>query len=274
MGTFTVTCTSIPILTVIKLCAGIEAGSGGVSGSARLMTGAGGNTLSYQLYQDASRTQAWGSQSDPSLGTVPVMTLSGDLNGAATVTRTIYARLFASQSVMPPGAYSSAFMGTQVVLTYAPYLLVGTGSCTGFVGTQNAYPTFTVRAAPGAGCNLTTADLTFPATGVITSAVAGQTGLTVACTRNTPYSVSLDNGQTGTDPAARKMKSAAGDIVTYGLYRDSARSQPWGSASASLGVTGTGSGLSLAIPVYGRVPAQSTPKPGVYSDRIVATIAY
>lgn len=274
MGTVTIACTAIPILTVIKLCPSINAGAGGSSGSARLMTGAGGNTLSYQLYQDSSRTLAWGSLTRPDLGTVPVVTLNGGLTGSDSITRTIYARLFAGQSSMPPGSYSSAFTGSQVVFTYAPYLLVGTGSCTGFVGTQNAYPTFNVSAAPGAGCNLTTADLAFPSTGVISGAVSGQTSMTVACTRNTPYSISLDNGQNGTAPTARKMKSASGDTVTYGLYRDSSRSQVWGSAASSQGVTGTGSGANLAISVYGQVPAQTTPRPGTYSDRIVATIAY
>jgi spore coat protein U-like protein len=274
MGTLTVTCTSIPIATVVKLCAGIDAGSGGASGSARLLTGPSGNTLSYQLYQDASRTQAWGSLNNPNLGTVPAMSLNGGLTGTDTATRTIYARLFSGQSAMLPGAYSSSFTGTQVVLTYAPYLLVGLGSCVGFVGTQNAYPTFTATATPGAGCNLTTADLTFPSAGVLSNAVSGQTSLTVACTRNTPYSISLDNGQTGTAPTARKMKSAAGNTLTYGLYRDTGRSQIWGTAAASQGVTGTGSGSSVAVPVYGQVPAQSTPAPGVYTDRIVATIAY
>jgi spore coat protein U-like protein len=236
--------------------------------------GPSGNTLSYQLYQDASHTLAWGSLSDPSLGTVPVMTLNGGLTGTDTINRTLYARLFGSQSMSPPGSYTSAFAGTQVVLTYAPYFLVGTGSCVGFVGTQNAYPSFNVSAAPGAGCNLTTTDLAFPSTGVINSAVSGQTSLTIACTRNTPYSISLDNGRTGTDPASRKMTSSAGDVLTYGLYRDSAHNQVWGSATSSLGVLGTGSGSSLTLQVYGMVPKQTTPKPGVYSDRIVATIAY
>jgi len=274
MGTLTITCTAIPLLTVIKLCPSINAGSGGASGSARLMTGPSGNTLSYQIYQDSSRTQAWGSLDNPSLGTVPAVSLNGGLTGSDTVTRTLYARLFAGQSTMLPGGYSSNFTGTQVVLTYAPYLLVGLGSCVGYVGTQNAYPTFNVTAAPGAVCNLTTNDLNFPSTGVISSAVSGQTSMTVACTRNTPYSISLDNGQTGTAPTARKMKSAAGDTITYGLYRDAGRSQVWGSAASSQGVTGTGSGANLAISVYGQVPAQTTPRPGAYSDRIVATIAY
>lgn len=274
MGTMTITCTSIPLLTVVKLCAGINTGSGGASGSARLLTGPSGNTLSYQLYQDSARTQAWGSMDNPSMGTVPAISLNGGLTGTDSTTRTIYGRLFAGQSTMLPGAYSSSFTGTQVVLTYAPYLLVGLGSCVGFVGTQNAYPTFTAMASPGAGCNLSTNDLTFPSSGVLNSAVSGQTSLTVACTVNTPYSVSLDNGQTGTGPTARKMKSAAGNTLTYGLYRDSGRSQPWGSVSASQGVTGTGSGSNLAVAIYGQVPAQATPAPGVYTDRIVATIAY
>ena len=274
MGTMTITCTAIPLLTVIKLCPGIEAGAGGADGSARLMTGPSGNTLSYQLYQDAGRTQAWGSLGNPGLGTVPPLSLNGGLTGTDTTTRTIYGRLFSGQSAMLPGAYRSDFTGTQVVLTYAPYLLVALGSCTGFVGTQNAYPTFATMAAPAPGCTLTTADLAFPSAGVLNNAISGQTSMTVACTKNTPYSISLDNGVTGTAPAARQMKSAAGATVTYALYRDSGRSQVWGTASSGAGFAGTGSGANVAVPVYGQAPVQTTPAPGVYSDRIVATIAY
>lgn len=61
--------------------------------------------------------------------------------------------------------------------------------------------------------------------------------------------------------------------VTYGLYKDAARSQPWGSAGTQL-VTGSGAGAAQNLPVYGRVLPQSTPPAGSYTDTVVVTVTY
>ncbi|RYZ11666.1 MAG: spore coat U domain-containing protein [Comamonadaceae bacterium] len=70
------------------------------------------------------------------------------------------------------------------------------------------------------------------------------------------------------------MVSAQGQRVAYQLFRDPARTQVWGAAAQGLAVAGTGTGLAQAYTVYGRVPAQATPAPGIYSDRIVVTVTY
>ena len=63
--------------------------------------------------------------------------------------------------------------------------------------------------------------------------------------------------------------------VTYGLYKDAARSTGWGSSIVSgETVSGTGTGSAQALTVYGRVPPQSTPPPGTYSDVVVVTVTY
>jgi len=61
-------------------------------------------------------------------------------------------------------------------------------------------------------------------------------------------------------------------IITYGIYQDPARTQPWGDA---LGTTlgDTGNGLAHHI-TYGRVPPQTTPTPGTYTEAIVVTLTY
>jgi spore coat protein U-like protein len=68
--------------------------------------------------------------------------------------------------------------------------------------------------------------------------------------------------------------SQASQNITYGLYRDSARAQPWGDSAGTNTAAGTGSGLAQTVTVYGRVPAQTTPSPGTYSDTVVVTISY
>ena len=53
-----------------------------------------------------------------------------------------------------------------------------------------------------------------------------------------------------------------------------ARTQPWGNSSGVITAAGTGSGLAQSLTVYGRVPAQTTPSPGAYTDTVVVTLTY
>ena len=70
-------------------------------------------------------------------------------------------------------------------------------------------------------------------------------------------------------------RSKAGETVTYGLYKDNARSQVWGDAATpGSTVAGTGSGAVQNLTVYGRVPAQTTPSAGLYTDTVVVTVTY
>lgn len=274
LATVTVTCTGVPFFAVVKMCPSLQEGSGGSNGSARLMAlTASGGALSYQLYQDSSRTAAWGAVDNPELGTVPVMTIAGSSSGTVTATRTIYARLFGGQSTSTPGGYNSTFAGAETAFSYSTFLFSASGGCTGFVGTAVIHPEFDVLAAPSAGCTVTAADLSFPVTGVLSNALAAQTSLRVSCTRSTALAITLDNGRTGTGPTARKMTSAAGAAVTYGLYRDTARTAPWGVTSTQ-NVKSTGTGAEQTFVVYGAVPAQATPAVGAYSDRVIVTVTY
>ena len=83
----------------------------------------------------------------------------------------------------------------------------------------------------------------------------------------------LANRIGATDPTQRKMTRSS-EAVTYALYRDAARSQPWGSTVGIDTAAGTGSGFAQGFTVYGRVPPQPTPSPGTYTDTIVITVAY
>ena len=71
----------------------------------------------------------------------------------------------------------------------------------------------------------------------------------------------------------RKMTSGA-NTINYSLYQNSSRTTVWGNTVGTNTVSGTGSGLGQALTVYGRVPPQTTPAPGTYTDTIVATVTY
>jgi len=270
LATVTVSCTSIPPLTVVKFCPSIGAGSAGSDGSARLLSN-GARTLSYQLFQDSARSQGWGALDKTQLGSVPGIIISCFLSSSGTATRTIYARLYADAGATA-GSYVSSFAGNQTAFSYSVLLLGASTNCTGFVGNAVIRPEFTVTASPQPTCTIDATDLDFGVKGVLSAPITGQSSLGVTCTQGASWSVTLDGGSTG-NAAARRMASAAGDSVAYNLYRDAARTLMWGATSAQQ-ATGTGTGTAQILPVYGSVPAQSTPRPGVYSDRVVATIRY
>jgi spore coat protein U-like protein len=66
----------------------------------------------------------------------------------------------------------------------------------------------------------------------------------------------------------------AAEFVISGLYRDAARSLPFGNTIGTNTLSGVGSDQTQSVPVYGRVPPQTTPTPGTYTDTVVATITY
>lgn len=207
LATVTISCTGIPLLSVIKMCPSIGAGSAGSSGSARLLSN-GSRTLSYQLFQDSARSQGWGALDNAQLGTVPAIIIGNILSGAGTATRTIYARLYADPTATA-GTYVSSFSGSQTAFSYSALLLGASTNCTGFVGTSVVRPEFTVTTSPQPTCTISATDLDFGVKGVLSSAITGQSSIGVTCTQGASWSVTLDGGQSG-NTAARAMASTAG----------------------------------------------------------------
>ncbi|MBR2687568.1 MAG: spore coat U domain-containing protein [Aquamicrobium sp.] len=119
------------------------------------------------------------------------------------------------------------------------------------------------------------ADLDFGSKGVIDANLDQTTTLSVQCTNTTPYTVGLNAGNgAGATVAVRKMTGPASATINYTIYRDAARTQLWGNTAGTDTVAGTGNGAAQSITAYGRVPAQNTPAPGVYSDVVAITVTY
>jgi spore coat protein U-like protein len=141
---------------------------------------------------------------------------------------------------------------------------------------QTATGTFNVRITILAECLLRSAtDLDFGSTGVIGANIDQQSAISVQCTNSTPYNVALTAGTgSGATVANRLMTGPASATVSYNLYRDAARTQVWGTTTGTNTVAGTGNGAVQTIPVYGRVPPQTTPAPGVYTDVITISVTF
>jgi spore coat protein U-like protein len=267
-ATFTVTCTGTKNKTV-RLCIELPAGSP-TDGTKRALSN-GTKFLDHEFYSDASRTQVWGSW-----GSVVAAYASGGVtydlamgnSTTASHTFTVYARVLASQQAASPLSYTWSATSPGIRYGYVGSAACPTGSSTTTGGT--ALWTATVPA----NCLVSTSGVNFGASGAITGNVDATGTATVQCTNTTPYAAALNGGNSGaTDPTQRKMARGS-ETITYGLYRDSARTLPWGNTSGTNTVSGTGSGSNQALTVYGRVAAQTTPSPGVYTDSVILTLTY
>ena len=124
-------------------------------------------------------------------------------------------------------------------------------------------------------CNVSTTaptTLDFGTQGPLITNVDQTATITVTCTTAAPYNVGLDAGG-GTGINARRMINGT-NTVGYQLYRDTGRTQVWGTTIGTDTVTGAGNGTAQAITVYGRVPPQTTPPAATYNDTVNVTVTY
>lgn len=274
-GNVHIACTAIG-LAGVSVCPYLGMGTGGQDATGRFLQGP--TSLRYQLYRDGGYSQVWG---DPSVGfggDAELLSATGNALGTGTASwdRTIYAKIDAGEPPVPAGSYSSTFTGADVNFDYGPSLLVL--NCTTLSGLLNQELTpsnsLVVSATVDKNCILTVSPLDFGSRGVLTTDTTASTPLTVKCTPDTTYTIALGNGLNGTGPTARRMRlGVTSNYVTYGLYKNGTATDPWGDSGANR-VSGTGSGGDQTVTVHGKVPTQTTPAAGTYSDTVVVTVEY
>lgn len=265
--------TFLGLLSSITITISVGEGLGGASSSARQMvSGTTATALNYQLYRDAARSQVLGSDYW-SYGGAPITLSDASLLSLLTTTGVdipIYGRVPGAQTGVAPGSYASVFsrdpIDVRVDYRTCNLLLLCVNRTASF--------SFAVSATLPPDCLVTAGDLDFGAAGVLSSALDATSAISVSCTLGSAFDVGLDYGFYGSGPTDRQMRSSAGDAVGYRLYRDAARSLDWGTLADGLAQSGAGQGAAQAFTVYGRVPAQTTPPPGAYSDTVVVTVTY
>ena len=264
-ATLSINCTNVTLGTV-RICPNIGAGTGGSSGSARYMRNPSNAPLEFSLFTDTGTTP-WGSIEQALLGTPPTIDLTTSLFGSISTTRTIYGRVSANQQTAQTGHYSSQFTAAHSKISYSDLTLFNCLT----LASPVAVP-FEVKADVQPNCLVTADNINFGTRGVLRTNVDAAGAVNVRCTPGTSYSVGLNGGLANAAPTARQMKLGSA-IITYGLYLNTQRNQPWSQAVGQI-ASGTGTGLLQSVPVYGRVPAQTTPGAGIYSDTVVATVTY
>lgn len=128
-----------------------------------------------------------------------------------------------------------------------------------------------------ANCVIAAQPLDFgQAQGVLATAVNVNTTLNVTCTNTTPYNVGLSAGTgTGSTGTTRYLAGTGANTQTvqYNLFQASGNTV-WGNNQGTDTHSGTGTGISQPITVYGQVPVQSTPIPDTYKSTITATVYF
>lgn len=141
---------------------------------------------------------------------------------------------------------------------------------------QTATTTFTVQMTITSSCQINSAtNLDFGSSGVIAANRDATSTLTVQCTNGTGYTIGLNQGAgSGATIANRLMSGAGAATISYSLYSDVARATVWGNTIGTNTVSGSGNGAAQPYTVYGRVPPQTTPAAGPYTDTINVTLNY
>lgn len=122
-----------------------------------------------------------------------------------------------------------------------------------------------------AACSLSASPLAFGELGLLVAPVDVTAEIAVDCAAGVPFAVEIDGGQAGAGPSERRLSSGAAQIP-YGLFRNVGRTSPWGTGVAAM--SGTGTGAAQPLTVYGRVPTQTAPTPGAYSDAVIVTLVF
>lgn len=262
-ATFSATCSGNANATV-RVCLHI----GGGTTSPREMA-FGTSDLYYDIYQNAARTQRWGSVFAAGSGTPTPLFIPLPASAGTPVTRTqiLYLKLFSGQQVAVPGPYTHDYANNQ---TAAQAVYSTTASCPSYSAVGR--PAFMVTATVEAGCEVNANPMNFGTHGILNINVDAMADVDVRCTSTTDYAIALGNGQNGSSATTRKM-ALGGDFIAYGLYSNPGRDAVFGSTAGQT-VEGTGSGSSIATPVYGRVPPQDTPPAGTYKDVVVVSVIY
>ncbi|WP_082508426.1 Csu type fimbrial protein [Burkholderia sp. Leaf177] len=270
-STVSVTCTwpSVTLVPNAQICLNL-------GGTSPRQLANGTNTMQYDLYQDAGHSVIWGSTYT---GTTPISFVMSKPALSTTLTQavTVYGQISANQPTVPTAGnastlYTQGFGGAQTSLNVGFYLL-GTGLPCSTLATSGTFG-FSANATVVNNCNISATNIAFTPAALLTSALTASGAITAQCTNGDAYKITLDGGVNGT-VAARNMLRPGGAKIGYQLYTDQQFATPWGDGSAGTStVTRTGTGLAQVITVYGRVPAQTTPAPGTYTDTITATISF
>lgn len=91
----------------------------------------------------------------------------------------------------------------------------------------------------------------------------------IKCNKGVTYQILLDGGRSGNPQARTLYNPTTQQTITYNLYTDANYQTLWDNQQ---GVSQIANGEENIIAIYGKIPAQTTPFAGIYSDTVIATV--
>jgi spore coat protein U-like protein len=163
--------------------------------------------------------------------------------------------------------------------SHAMMLILGAGLAAS-ANSATTTATFNVSETVLATCSATATALAFTPYTPGGGAKANSSTISVKCTKNTPYTISLNKGATTGGTVAQRLMAFGANTLQYNLYTTAAVNVIFGDGSGTGQTeTGTGAGVATAntVTVFGQVPdsaANQAAAPGNYTDTITVTVTY
>jgi spore coat protein U-like protein len=262
-----------------RICIGFGSPTSGDVLNRQMNVSAGSALMAYNLYTNSAYTTIWGSYAGPTFPPPLDFVLTGGNLSADII---LYGRVPSGQGRLQAGSWSDIYPPAAIQVGWMTYPNTGAPlSCPNIpIDSSISLLNFKVTAgtnAPKGACGVSASAIDFGRRGTLGTDTNSNGTVTVNCSNNTPYALSLDRGRgAGATVLNRIMTQVGGtNTIKYNLYSDPGYSAVWGDGTGGATVSGTGTGGAFSHTVYGRMPAQSpTPPPGTYSDTITVTITY
>lgn len=145
-----------------------------------------------------------------------------------------------------------------------------------FAGTDTG--TMNISATISASCTITTSDVAF---GSLTSTNGGDldvpSSASVTCASDSPFNIGIDNGLNAS--GFQRRMASGGNFLNYEVYVDAPGVNAFGPISTygtsnNFNSPSSGNNGTTVVPIYARLPQQTTPPSGVYSDTLTVTVNY
>ena len=162
--------------------------------------------------------------------------------------------------------------GAALALFAMPVILAGAAHAQSTTTPANLGVSITITDECSVG---TIVPVAFGSTGAISANIDAEGSVDVTCTVDTDYEIALDAGDGASATVTERQMTGPNDVtITYSLYSDDQYETVWGETLEDNTVTGIGTGTAQTHTIYGRVPMQTTPAPGAYTDTVSVVVHY
>ncbi len=144
--------------------------------------------------------------------------------------------------------------------------------------TKTATSDMAISTEVTSNCTVTSSPVDFGQVNATTGlAIDGLGGISVVCTKGTPWVASADKGAgTTATVAARQLTGPPGGTLNYGLFTEATHTTVWGDGTTTTAtLADTGTGVAQDKIIYGEIAASQTGAPaGNYTDTVGVSVVY